>query len=264
VSFTFIHLTDHHLGESEHSDIRGFAPAHSFARVLDDIAANDAWDADFVLFTGDLVNLGTDAEYAFAHRLLEIGGKAEAPGPLSVGTGRARRRVPAYFMPGNHDIREAFYRNLYGAAPSAPVTTFIYRGVQFVCVDTGTGSRQGEITGEALRIITGRLAGGAPSVICLHHHPVPVGISWLDAAVPERAPEFWSAVTAGNVLGVLFGHVHTTADTQVGAIPVMSTRSTCFQFVPADEPLLCLLPPHYRIITVTNDRLTSQIREVRI
>jgi hypothetical protein len=44
----------------------------------------------------------------------------------------------------------------------------------------------------------------------------------------------------------------------------MSTRSTCFQFVPADEPLLCLLPPHYRIITVTNDRLTSQIREVRI
>ena len=264
MGFTFIHLTDHHLGDTEHAYIRGFAPAHTFARVLEDIASNDAWDADFLLFTGDLVNLGTDAEYAFARRLLGIAGRAESPGPLSVAAARSGRRVPAYFMPGNHDIREAFHRNLFGGPSTGPVTAFTHKGVQFVCVDTGNGSRRGEISAPAVRVVAERLADGAPSVICLHHHPIPVGIAWLDAAVAAGAQELWDAVASAHVLGVLFGHVHTTVDAQVGSVPVLSLRSTCFQFVPADAPLLCLLPPHYRIVTVTGDRLTSQIREVTV
>lgn len=264
MGFTFIHLTDHHLGDHEHSYIRGFAPAHSLARVMDDIAAHDAWGADFLMFTGDLVHLGTDAEYAFARRLLGLGGAAEAPGPLAVAAGRGGRPVPAYFMPGNHDVREAFHHNLFGRAPAGAVSAFMHDGVQFVCVDTGTGSRQGVLTEEALRAVGERLSAGVASMICLHHHPIPVGIAWLDVAVPERVGDLWAALAAGNVLGVLFGHAHTTVDAQIDATPVLGLRSTCFQFVPADAPLLCLLPPHYRIVTVSDSRLTSHIREVSL
>jgi Icc protein len=264
MSFTFIHLTDHHLGDTEHAYIRGFAPAHSFARVLEDIASHDAWDADFLMFTGDLANLGTDAEYAFARRLLDIRGTADAPGPLSVAAGRAGRRVSAYFMPGNHDVREAFHRNLFGKPPTSLVTSFTHKGVQFVCVDTGTGSRQGDLSDSAIRAVAGRLRDGTPSIVCLHHHPIAVGIAWLDAAVLARAQELWNTIASARVLGVLFGHVHSTVEAQVGSVPVLSLRSTCFQFVPSDAPLLCLLPPHYRIVTVTGDRLGSQIREVMV
>jgi len=113
-----------------------------------------------------------------------------------------------------------------------------------------------------LAFVRERLGGGRPSILLMHYHPVPVGIPWLDAVLPEGIESFWDVLASRRVLGIFFGHAHTTVETRVRGIPVMGLRSTNFQFAATDQPLYCMLPPHYRVVTVTSDELTSEIHEV--
>ena len=75
---------------------------------------------------------------------------------------------------------------------------------------------------------------------------------------------FWELLAGRPVLGIFCGHVHTTYECVVDGIPVFGLRSTMYSFVPQDEPLACLLPPHYRLVTVQNGLLTTQIFEVAL
>ena len=173
------------------------------------------------------------------------------------------RNLPAYFIPGNHDARPVFFNGFFSGTPAAGTNmVFEHKSVQFLCVDFGTGRRAGEVLPETLAFLRERLAGGRATVLFMHYHPIPVDIPWLDAAVPERIEAFWDVLASGRVLGVFFGHAHTTVETKVRGIPVMGLRSTNFQFAATDHPLYCMLPPHYRVVAVTNDGLTSQIHDV--
>ncbi len=266
MAFSFIQITDHHLGATEYMYNHGYATAHALGRVMDHIAEAGGYGAEFLICTGDLVNQGTVEEYAFFRRFVGLQGAAAAPGPLALSRGRLRN-LPAYFIPGNHDVRPVFFSDFFSGTPPAgggANMAFVHNGVQFLCLDFGTGRRAGEVLPEMLSFLRERLAGGQPAVLFLHYHPIPVGIPWLDEAVPQGIDAFWDVAAAGRVLGVFFGHAHATVDTEVRGIPVMGLRSTNFQFAPVDEPLYCMLPPHYRVVTVTGDRLTSQIHEVSL
>jgi Icc protein len=262
VALSFIQITDHHLGPAEDAYNHGYATAYALRRVLDDIADADAWGAEFLVCTGDLVNTGTAEEYAFFRRLAGLRGSSTAPGPLALSRGRLRG-LPAYFIPGNHDARAAFFNGFFAGGPALDANlAFEHAGVQFLCLDFGTGHRAGEVLPETLAFARDRLAGGRATVLFMHHHPVPVGIPWLDEAVPRRIDAFWDIVGSGRVLGVLFGHAHATVETRVRGIPVLGLRSTNFQFAPAPHPLYCLFPPHYRVVRIGEDGLTSEIHEV--
>ena len=262
--FSFIQITDHHLGATEQTYNHGYATAHALGQVLDHIAEADGWGAEFLVCTGDLVNNGTGEEYAFFRRFVGLEGAAAAPGPLALSRGRLRG-LPAYFIPGNHDVRPVFFDGFFsGVAPAGANMAFEHNGVQFLCLDFGTGGRAGEVRPETLAFLRGHLGGGRPSVLFMHYHPVPVGIPWLDIALPQEIEAFWDVLESGRVLGVLFGHAHTTVETRVRGIPVMGLRSTNFQFAVTEQPVYCLLPPHYRVVTVGDGGLTSQIHEVRV
>jgi len=262
MALSFIQITDHHLGATEHTYNYGYATAHALGRVLDHIAEADGWGAEFLVCTGDLVNGGTREEYAFFRRFVGLQGVAAAPGPLALSRGRVRN-LPAYFIPGNHDVRGVFFNGFFSGTPAAGANmAFEHKGLQFLCLDFGTGRRAGEVLPETLAFLRERLAAGRPTVLFMHYHPVPVGIPWLDEEVPERIDAFWDVAASGRVLAVFFGHAHTTVEARVKGIPVMGLRSTNFQFAPTEQPLYCLLPPHYRVVTVDHDALTSQIHEV--
>lgn len=261
--FSFVQITDHHLGSTEHDYNHGYATAYALGRVMDHLAESGAHGADFLICTGDLVNVGTAEEYAFARRFLDLRGRPVPPGPLTLSWNQLRG-LPAYFVPGNHDIRGVFFNSLFSATPPGPAANmaFVHKGVQFLYLDFGTANRAGEVLSPTLAFLRARLAEGPPAVLLLHHHPIPVGIKWLDDAVPARIDEFWEVASAGRVLGVLFGHAHATVEASVRGIPVLGLRSTNFQFAPVDEPLYCLLPPHYRVVSISNGRLTSRIHEI--
>ncbi|MGD2167737.1 MAG: metallophosphoesterase, partial [Gammaproteobacteria bacterium] len=73
-------------------------------------------------------------------------------------------------------------------------------------------------------------------LICMHHHPLPMGSRWLDAVALRDADEFLRLVdTFDNVRAVTCGHVHQASERDRNGVTYFSTPSTCSQFLPNSE-----------------------------
>lgn len=265
MSFAFIQITDHHICASETSLIKGFSTAYSLKAVLRHIAAQAAGQAAFLVSTGDLVNAPSMAAYRTFGQLLGLQpDAAAAPVPL-VAALEGGQRLPLVLLPGNHDDRDLFYQALYPGMPPRPLLnqTFLHDGIQFICVDWGPQVKA-VAHPEMLQFLAEALKTGQPSILLMHHACVPVGSRWLDEFVADEVEAFWQIVAGQNVLGIFCGHTHMTYEQNIGGIPVFGLRSTVFQFALQDRPLECLLPPHYRVVTVQDGALTSEVVEVRL
>lgn len=265
MSFSFIQITDHHLRERDDALSRGFNPAYAFRKVLQHIAAHDAHNADFLVTTGDIVDNGTDAEYEATLERLKLERQAnEPPGPHRV-SGEGLARLPMYFLPGNHDPRATFFRNLYPnmAAREWNNSAFMHKGVQFVCIDWG-GETVGVAHAAMLEFLTARLETNVPTILFSHHPVVRVGAEWLDNYLAVDVSKFWDVVRGKNVLGIFTGHLHMTYERVIENIPVYGLRATTFQFALTPQPLLALLPPHYRVVTVIEGMVKTEIVEVEL
>jgi Icc protein len=66
------------------------------------------------------------------------------------------------------------------------------------------------------------------------------------------------------VRGLVWGHVHQALDEQRGGLTLMSTPSTCFQFVPRrDDFAIDYVAPGYRQIRLHPDgRIETRVRRV--
>lgn len=227
------------------------------------IAQNWADRIDFIVSTGDLVDTGTDAEYQQFRRMLGINGASRAPGPHRVNI-EALREKPIYFLPGNHDPRAAFYRNMFALdEPQLGMNVaFSHKNVQFVCLDWG-GENKAFASPEMLAHLEQALASNAPTIILMHHAITPTGIPRLDMFLPQEPSPFNDSIRKKNILGIFHGHFHTTYESQFEDIPVYGLRSTTFSFAPdGDQLLLVLRPPQYRVVHVNGGTLSTEIVEV--
>ena len=255
-------VSDHHLGRDTGTINRGYATAWALGRTFDAIAAADGHDADAILSTGDLVDTGDAAEYAFARRLLGIRPGGRAPGPLP-SSREGLARLPFYLGPGNHDPRRAWRDALFPDEPARDHIdlTWTIGGTTFVHLDLGSDGRAGVLRETSLRHLDAVLERGMPVVLVLHHHPVPVGIPWLDRAVPDGIDRLWERLERG-IVAVLFGHAHVGIDATVRGVPVLGTRSTCFQFAVTEEPEFMIRPLQYRCLTIDGATVRQERFEV--
>ena len=263
MAFSFVQITDHHLCETEEQLRLGFSPAYALRTVLRHIAEQVADRADFIISTGDLVNSPTDQAYQTLRHMLDLKDQtAAAPGPYAISL-EGLQRFPLYVLPGNHDDRAAFYRNLFPQTPSGALCNacFQHQGIQFICLDWGAEAKS-TIYPETLDFLKHALHSDTPSIIIMHHHLAPIGRRWLDNFIADEADRFWETVADQNVLGIFCGHAHITYELTVKGIPVFGLRSTAFPFAGQDELLICLEPPHYRLITIESGRLSTQVFEV--
>ncbi|CAG0937454.1 3',5'-cyclic adenosine monophosphate phosphodiesterase CpdA [Thermoflexales bacterium] len=263
MNFSFIHITDHHLTESETALLDGFSPNYAFRKVMRHLAAQIGNQADFIISTGDVVEQSSPAAYEAFKQLLNVQAtSAPAPGPLLISL-EGLHQFPLYLLPGNHDDRSHFYQCLFPKGPMLPLmnAAFIHKGIQFICLDWGPHSKA-VVHQETLNFLARSLETDLPAILLMHHQLVPMGSRWLDSFLADNLDQFWQIVSGRQVLGILCGHVHTTYERVIAGIPIFGLRSTAFPFVLQDEPLACLLPPHYRLITIQNSILTTQIFEV--
>ena len=99
----------------------------------------------------------------------------------------------------------------------------------------------------------------------MHHHVTPMGHPRLDTMIADDVADFGARIVGRGVVAILSGHSHATFERELAGVPVWGLRSTCFQFVPIEGPTLCcLLPPHYRIMTLEDGVLHSTIVEVAL
>jgi Icc protein len=279
MAFSFIQITDHHLTANEAVLTRGFSTNYAFNMVMRHLDAEVRRRADlrevtpkFVVSTGDMGEMNPIEAYRSASRILHPRvASVKAPGPIIVTLDRTGE-MPMYFLPGNHDDLDAMLQHFFPddevAAPGDGDTErlnvwFEEEGVRFVCIDWGREAKASS-TPAMFDFLSAALEDGQPVVILTHHHVTPVGAAWLDSFIADDIGRFWEIVRGGHVLGILGGHVHMTTEASVAGIPVMTLRSTAFQFARQDRPLLTLEPPQYRLVTIDGDSLTSRVFEVRL
>jgi len=77
---------------------------------------------------------------------------------------------------------------------------------------------------------------GQHVLVAMHHHPLPMGSTWLDGVALRDATAFWQVIDQHpEVRGVVCGHVHQASDRTRNQLRFMSTPSTCAQFLPGSE-----------------------------
>ena len=261
MNFSFIHITDHHLGESETDFPYGYPAAATFRLVMRHIAENVSDRADFIVTTGDIVNTPSNEAYQFLNRMLNIKKSASAPGPHAV-TMEGLQNYPMYFVPGNHDERAAFIHNVFPGNPPMKLMnlSFDHKGIRFICVDWG-GEDKAVVHLETLEFLSA-LEPGQPAVLLMHHNVAVLGTHWLDHFIADDIDMFTDQIKGKNILGIFCGHLHTTYERDLNGIPVFGLRSTAFQFKFDGKPVLTLQPPHYRVVSIQNGTLSTKIVEV--
>ena len=193
---------------------------------------------DLVLLSGDLVDHGTEGEYAMLAELL------------------AALKVPMLAIPGNHDEREAFRRTFAGQGwlpASGPIdyAASDHGAVRIVALDvTLPGLHHGAVSEAGAAWLDGVLAAEPhrPTIVMMHQPPFDTGVPYLDlyscrdgqrlAAVVARHPQ---------VERIVCGHVHRFMQIRFGGTVLCTAPSTttaiALRLKPDAEPASHVEPP---------------------
>lgn len=236
MALRLVQLTDLHLLADAEGAMLGIPLRESLRHV---VAAAQQAHPDLVLVTGDLSQDGSAASYEAARKLLA---------PLS---------APCYALPGNHDVRPAL-EEVLTQSPFRPNRAFTAGGWRLLLLDSAVpGAVHGQLAATTLEALDAELTAHPdhPTLIALHHAPVPVGAAWLDPLNLHDPEDFRQVVKRHpQVRLVLFGHVHQTAEAQWGDTGLYGCPSTGFQFAPQAETFaIDAVPPGYRCVTLHLD-----------
>jgi Icc protein len=242
-----LQLTDPHLHAAADSKMRGVTTYDTFLAVIRRMREDSRWPPDAILATGDLVQDESRAGYRrFQTSLADLG-------------------VPVYCMPGNHDD-PVFMEEILGEAPFQYCGTAALGNWLAIFLNTFVrGDDGGALGDEELERLEHNLrqSAGKHVLICMHHQPVDMGSAWLDGVGLANAEQFLAVVDAHpHVRGIVWGHVHQASDRMHGEVRLLSTPSTCAQFLPmSDFFALDRRPPGYRWIALHADgRIDSGVQ----
>ena len=215
-----LQISDTHLHAAADSRMRGVTTYSTFKQVLDHAQRDRRWPADLVLATGDIVQDESRAGYELFRSALEPAG------------------VPVISIPGNHDDPNLMAEILSGGP-------FQFGGEarrgpwSLVCLSTFlAGEDAGGLGHARLNGLRKALAAhaGQHVLVAMHHHPLPMGSSWLDGVGLRDAAAFWDVIEEHeNVRAVVCGHVHQQNERLHNGVLFASTPSTCAQFLPNSE-----------------------------
>ena len=217
---TVLQISDTHLHAAADSRMRGVTTYATLLSVLDYARRDRRWPVDVILATGDIVQDESRAGYERFRNTME---------PLG---------VPVLSIPGNHDDPKLMGEILnsgafqfggelrHGAWSIVLLSTFL------------AGEDAGGLGPARLQGLRKALAAhaGQHVIVAMHHHPLPMGSTWLDGVALRDAKDFWQIVDAhSNIRGVVCGHVHQALDRERNGLRFMSTPSTCAQFLPRSD-----------------------------
>jgi Icc protein len=231
-------LTDTHIFADPNETFGGASTLKTLQAVIRQ-ARDRHWPADAVVVTGDLVNDPDPGAYRILRQCLR------------------ELTVPVYCIPGNHDDPGMMDLALTGDNIQR-VDAVGIGPWRLVFVNTcDPGNPSGHITDPGLDTLEASLlvSGDQPVLVFLHHHPVPIGSSWMDKMMLENPQDFFHILDrCPNVKGVFWGHIHQEFHTVRHGARLFGAPSTCIQFQPgADSYLPSPLGPGYRWLELHPD-----------
>lgn len=212
--FTFVHLTDLHIGNPDIVDDHLFSDTTANLKALLADIKTLVPQPKFIVATGDLTNQGDAGSYRNLKAILD----------------EAALEIPLFFALGNHDKRDGFYTGMLGRTQDLAAPFFhaqVIDGIHLITLDSSTpGKVGGAIEPEQFAWLEAELDThpDLPKLIAVHHAP----------ALDEDRPDMeWESLTiadtrkladllAGrNILGILSGHIHFDRVSNWHGIPVV-------------------------------------------
>ncbi len=197
---------------------------------------------DVVLLTGDLVDEGSDAEYARLRGALA---------PL---------RQPLYVIPGNHDDRAAMRHAFADHAYLPRDGDFLHyvvedHPVRLVGLDTLIAGKVGGAMDDArCAWLDAALAAapGRPTLVMMHHPPFAMGIDHLDRFLLEGGEAFGRVIARHpQVERIVCGHAHRAVALRWNGTTVSVCPSTAHQFTldlrPRSPAVYSFEPPGFQL-----------------
>lgn len=216
---TIAQITDTHLVPYAQSHLYGFPTAASLSAVLDSVKT---LAPDYLLLTGDLADAGDRAAY---EKLIEL------VTPL---------KIPSFWIGGNHDLVDVMAEMLGDRPPfdsRKSLELSKWRLILLNSVITTRCTAEGELSTEALEWLQTELKtySHQPTLIALHHHPIPSGIARMDTISLQSPEKFFAAIAPfSQVRLVVFGHIHHDFYHRQDGVDYYGCPSTCVQFKPAN------------------------------
>ncbi|AFY51221.1 putative phosphohydrolase [Nostoc sp. PCC 7524] len=207
-------VTDIHLLAAENHQLQGIPTTESFQAVIERLQALRD-ELDLLLLTGDLSDDGTPQSYENLQYQLNL------------------LKIPTYWLPGNHDCAIAMDKILNIGMLSRR-KSFQRGSWNFILLDSSVPDNlYGYLSATTLEWLDCelQLLGENPTLVALHHPPLPVNSAWLDASRLKNPEELFAILERyPQVKLVLFGHIHQEFQQQHHCIEYLGSPSTCFQF----------------------------------
>lgn len=247
-------ITDIHLGFEPNN------PAEFNRKRLDQTLRTLAAmtpQPDLLLVTGDLVDIGDDdASY---ERLKDA--LSDWPTPVA-------------FCMGNHDDRAAFRKHFPGVPQASGFIQYALEEypLRILMVDTlAEGRHGGGFCDARTAWLRERLAEqpDRPTLIALHHPPLPTGLSWMTESLKAQWTQRLHEVVAAhsNVVAIVAGHLHRPIVTCWAGTTLVVCSSTAPQVAldlqsidpdrPDGRPMIVADAPGYALHYWDGERLMS-------
>jgi 3',5'-cyclic AMP phosphodiesterase CpdA len=203
-------LSDLHL-RAEGRLPSGADPLENLDRAIDLIAASPS-RPDGVLLTGDLADDGDPVAYGML---------AERIDALTSATG-----TPVICIPGNHDDRLAFGRQLLGTRGDAtgPIDQISwFGGLRVISLDSVVpGKDEGHLTDAQLQWLQGELEVAAPdgTIVAVHHPPITSPIRSMTEIALDDPEDLAGVIDGTDVCLVVAGHNHHGSAGMLRKVPV--------------------------------------------
>lgn len=243
-----LQITDMHLYGDSSGTLLGLNTQASLEAVIAEARAHSL-PADLILATGDLTHDSSPAAYERVFDYLESYG------------------LPVYCLPGNHDEVETLQKTINHKLIKYVEHTHVGSWHLVFLDSTIPGSEGAHLRPETLAALDEHLAAApdAHTMVCLHHQPIAMGSRWLDTMAVDNPEAFFEIIDRHpQVRGILWGHVHQELDRMYKDIKMMSTPSTCIQFLPmSDDFAVDPVPPGYRWLDLHPDgRIETAVRRI--
>jgi 3',5'-cyclic-AMP phosphodiesterase len=248
--FVLVQISDTHLGGTWFSG----DPGALLATVVEAVRAAEP-RPDAVLVSGDLADHATDREYELVRELL------------------ASFNAPIYVLPGNHDDRRAL-RHHFGlpGVDDDPVQYAVDLGpMRLVVLDsTRPGDDGGELDTDRLAWLDATLAAdrATPTVLAMHHPPVPTGVpAWDRILIPRSDRLALGRIVESHpqLRRIVAGHLHKSVIGELNGRGVLVVPSTCVQLqlaFGATELQLSRESPGYAVHALLDGYLVSYIQSL--
>ncbi|MDH3450938.1 MAG: phosphodiesterase [Gammaproteobacteria bacterium] len=251
MSVRIVQLTDLHLYKRRDGVLAGVPTWETFSAVQQLVRDRHA-DFDYLVLTGDLAQDEARETYEMLREAL--------------GDWLACCRI----VPGNHDDPahlRAVFPELFGNDSQSLNFSLACGEWRIAGLDSQVvGEVNGRVGVTQLEWLRERLTEppAAPTLIFVHHPPLPIGVDWLDTLGLDEAEQLVSLIAESpQVKLVCAGHVHQEWQGHIGESLVCTTPSTCVQFGARSEKSFDSKAAGYRTITLEADgRYTTAVHRL--